>query len=44
MKVKMIKCDICDKDITTEDKSYPVHYNVTKHCLCGQVLDWSEYV
>lgn len=42
---KMI-CPCCSvtlmERITTEDKSYPVHYNVTKHCWCGQVLDWSE--
>ena len=28
--------------ITTEDTSYPVHYNMTKHCNCGQALDWSD--
>ena len=28
--------------ITTEDTSYPVEYNRTKHCWCGQVLDWSD--
>lgn len=28
--------------ITTEDKSYPVQYNMTKHCWCGQALDWSD--
>lgn len=27
--------------ITTEDESYPIYYNTTKHCMCGQVLDWS---
>ena len=29
--------------ITTKDESYPVHYNMTKHCKCGQTLDWSDY-
>ena len=42
---KMI-CPCCGavliERITTEDKSYPVHYNTTKHCICGQVLDWSD--
>lgn len=28
--------------ITTKDESYPVHYNMTKHCKCGQALDWSD--
>ena len=28
--------------ITTEDISYPVRYNATKHCKCGQSLDWSD--
>ena len=28
--------------ITTEDESRPVHYNMTKHCKCGQALDWSD--
>jgi len=27
--------------ITTEDKSYPIEYNTTEHCRCGQVLDWN---
>ena len=30
------------KRITTENESYPVHYNMTKHCNCGQALDWSN--
>ena len=42
---KMI-CPCCGatlmKRITTEDESRPVHYNMTKHCKCGQALDWSE--
>ena len=28
--------------ITTEDTSYPIQYNMTKHCTCGQALDWSD--
>lgn len=28
--------------ITTKDESYPIHYNMTKHCKCGQALDWSD--
>lgn len=28
--------------ITTETESYPVEYNTTKHCWCGQVIDWSD--
>ena len=42
---KMI-CPCCGatlmKRITTEDESRPVHYNMTKHCKCGQALDWSD--
>ena len=42
---KMI-CPCCGamlmKRITTEYESRPVHYNMTKHCKCGQALDWSE--
>ena len=30
------------KRITTEYESRPVHYNMTKHCNCGQALDWSD--
>ena len=28
--------------ITTENESYPIHYNMTKHCMCGQTLDWGD--
>ena len=28
--------------ITTNEESYPVHYNYTLHCKCGQAIDWSE--
>ena len=28
--------------ITTENTSYPIQYNMTKHCECGQSLDWSD--
>lgn len=28
--------------ITTETESYPVEYNTTKHCWCGQAIDWSD--
>ena len=42
---KMI-CPCCGatltERITTECESRPVHYNMTKHCKCGQALDWSE--
>lgn len=42
---KMI-CPCCGatlvKRITTENESRPVHYNMTKHCKCGQALDWSD--
>ena len=42
---KMI-CPCCGatlmKRITTECESRPIHYNMTKHCKCGQALDWSE--
>lgn len=30
------------KRITTERESRPTHYNMTKHCDCGQALDWSD--
>lgn len=30
------------KRITTERESRPIHYNMTKHCDCGQALDWSD--
>ena len=42
---KMI-CPCCGatlmERITTECESRPVHYNMTKHCTCGQALDWSD--
>lgn len=42
---KMI-CPCCGavliERITTEDTSYPIQYNMTKHCMCGQALDWSD--
>ena len=42
---KMI-CPCCGailvERITTEDKSYPIQYNMTNHCKCGQTLDWSN--
>lgn len=28
--------------ITTETQSYPIQYNMTEHCMCGQALDWSD--
>lgn len=28
--------------IITKTTSYPVEYNTTEHCWCGQVLDWSD--
>lgn len=44
---KMI-CPCCSvklmERITTENESYPVHYNITKHCMCGQTLDWSDII
>ena len=42
---KMI-CPCCGavliERITTEDKSYPIQYNMTNHCKCGQTLDWGS--
>lgn len=42
---KMI-CPCCGatlvERITTEDTSYPIQYNMTKHCGCGQALDWGD--
>ena len=42
---KMI-CPCCGvtlvERITTENTSYPIQYNMTKHCECGQSLDWSD--
>lgn len=42
---KMI-CPCCGatliERITTEHQSYPIQYNMTKHCMCGQALDWSN--
>lgn len=42
---KMI-CPCCGamlvERITTENTSYPIQYNMTKHCNCGQALDWSD--
>lgn len=26
--------------VTTNEKSYPRHYNYTGHCWCGQAIDW----
>lgn len=37
-------CPLCRRTlierITTDEKSYPLHYNYTPHCLCGQAIDW----
>lgn len=30
------------KRITTDTESYPIKYNMTKHCKCGQAIDWSD--
>ena len=42
---KMI-CPTCEKvlmeRITTPQESYPIFYNRSECCLCGQALDWSE--
>lgn len=42
---KMI-CPCCGttlvERITTKDTSYPIQHNMTKHCNCGQALDWSD--
>lgn len=39
-------CPTCGKTlmerITTEEISYPRHYNMTGHCWCGQRIDWSD--
>ena len=28
--------------ITTNEKSYPLYYNYTLHCKCGQAIDWES--
>ena len=28
--------------ITTNEDSYPLYYNYTLHCLCGQAIDWED--
>lgn len=28
--------------ITTPEKSYPRHYNMTGYCWCGQKIDWEQ--
>lgn len=28
--------------ITTPDESYPIHYNMTDYCICGQKICWQE--
>jgi hypothetical protein len=28
------------KRITTAEESYPIFYNKTGHCWCGQAIDW----
>lgn len=28
--------------ITTPEESYPIYYNMTDHCICGQAIYWSE--
>lgn len=42
---KMI-CPCCGatlvERITTETQSYPIQYNMTEHCMCGQALCWSD--
>ena len=39
-------CPVCGRvlmeRITTPEESYPIHYNMTDHCICGQKIDWSE--
>ena len=39
-------CPSCKKvlieRITTNEESYPLHYNYTLHCTCGQAIDWEE--
>jgi len=28
--------------ITTDEESYPLLYNYTPHCKCGQAIDWED--
>lgn len=39
-------CPLCERvlmeRITTSESSYPRHYNYTRHCWCGQAIDWTE--
>ena len=39
-------CPTCGRKlverVTTEDKSYPIQYNMTNYCRCGQKLDRSQ--
>lgn len=38
-------CPVCGRvlveRITTPEKSYPIHCNMTDHCICGQKICWS---
>ena len=42
---KMV-CPICGRvlmeRITTDEISYPRHYNMTDYCNCGQKIDWGN--
>ena len=39
-------CPVCGRvlmeRITTPEESYPIHYNMTEHCICGQKIYWPE--
>lgn len=39
-------CPVCQRvlveRITTDEISYPRHYNMSNYCQCGQKLKWDE--
>lgn len=39
-------CPVCGRvlmeRITTPEESYPIYYNMTDYCRCGQKICWSE--
>lgn len=39
-------CPVCGRvlveRITKPEESYPIYYNMTDHCICGQAIYWSE--
>ena len=44
---KMV-CPLCGvalmRRVTNEEGSTPYYYNITKHCDCGQAIDWKSEV